>query len=84
MQFSFAWTFLLCLTAAEAHASYHRIRDAGTLVVSLAASSSGKATEIQATITNAGDVGINALTLGTILDDKPVRKLIVVDQSGRP
>ncbi|KAH6896523.1 Deuterolysin metalloprotease family-domain-containing protein [Thelonectria olida] len=84
MKFSRVWTTLACLAAAvEAHLSkQHRERDAASLVVSIANSPSGKSTEIQATITNVGTVGLSALKLGTLLDDKPVKKLTVVDEDG--
>jgi hypothetical protein len=84
MRLSSLWTALVCLTTAvEAHLSTQgRERDAGSFFVSIAASPSGKATEILATITNVGTVGLSALKLGTILDDKPVKKLTVLDEDG--
>ncbi|KAK7409655.1 hypothetical protein QQX98_008170 [Neonectria punicea] len=61
---------------------HRRSSENGVLAVSLAASS-GETTQIEATITNVGTTDLNLLKLGTILDDRPVKKLTVVSESGR-
>ncbi|KAF4991536.1 hypothetical protein FDECE_14010 [Fusarium decemcellulare] len=56
-------------------------RQSNDLVVSLAAVS-GKPTEVKATITNKGASDLSLLKIGTILDDRPVKKLTLVDENG--
>lgn len=53
------------------------------LTVSLATMSTERPTEIEATIANAGKEELSLLTLGTILDSKPVKKVTVIDEDGR-
>lgn len=72
--------------AAEAHSLINRRdhdTDASNLAVSLAASPSGRSTEIEATIANVGNAAVNLLKLGTILDSRPVKKLTIVDEKGK-
>jgi hypothetical protein len=56
-------------------------RQVGTLSVSLAPVT-GKATEVEATITNNGADDLSLLKVGTFLDDRPVEKVKVVDENG--
>ncbi|KAH7129457.1 Deuterolysin metalloprotease family-domain-containing protein [Dactylonectria estremocensis] len=76
------WTSLVCLVAAVNAHVFQQRQASGDLAVSLAPASSGKATEIQATITNTGVTGLSLLRLGTILDSGPVKKLTVTNEDG--
>ncbi|KAM0433533.1 hypothetical protein ACHAPT_004413 [Fusarium lateritium] len=58
-----------------------RSAEAADLAVTLS-SSSGKATEVEVTIKNSGSTELSLLRVGTILDKRPVQKLVVVDDAG--
>ncbi|KAM5342190.1 hypothetical protein ACJ41O_015221 [Fusarium nematophilum] len=82
MLFSRVWAAAACLAiGVESHAA-KRGPESSDLAVSLKASSSGKPTEIQATIKNVGTTELGLLKLGSLLDDRPVKKLTVVDKNG--
>ncbi|RMJ19296.1 hypothetical protein CDV36_000990 [Fusarium kuroshium] len=67
---------------AESHAPVNaRSAETAGLAVTLS-SSSGKATEVEVTIKNGGSNELSLLRVGTILDERPVQKLVVVDGAG--
>ncbi|KAJ4317077.1 hypothetical protein N0V84_007530 [Fusarium piperis] len=69
---------------AESHSPVKaRSADAAGLAVTLSPSS-GKATEVEVTIKNAGPSELSLLRVGTILDERPVQKIVVVDDAGEP
>lgn len=68
---------------AESHSPIDpRSADTALLTVSLSPSS-GKATEVEVTIKNVGSSELSLFRLGTILDERPVQKIVVVDSAGK-
>ncbi|KAF5026948.1 hypothetical protein F66182_978 [Fusarium sp. NRRL 66182] len=66
----------------QAHLPFqHHARESSDLTVSLAPVS-GKSTEVKATITNNGASDLSLLKIGTILDSRPVKKLILLNENG--
>ncbi|TLS21753.1 uncharacterized protein PpBr36_09442 [Pyricularia pennisetigena] len=86
MQFLHLSTAVLAYlsSAVVAHGSHHPIRDVegGTLEVTLEAVSPNDATNIRATIKNVGSQESRLLKVGTVLDERPVKKLTVLDSNG--
>ncbi|KAJ4178076.1 hypothetical protein NW767_014943 [Fusarium falciforme] len=67
---------------AESHSPLNaRSAEAAGLAVTLSPSS-GKATEVEVTIKNDGSNDLSLLRVGTILDERPVQKMVVVDDAG--
>lgn len=68
---------------AESHSPLNaRSAEAAGLAVTLSPSS-GKATEVEVTIKNDGSHDLSLLRVGTILDERPVQKMVVVDDTGK-
>lgn len=68
---------------AESH-SHVNARSAETAGLAVTLSpSSGKATEVKVTIKNDGSNDLSLLRVGTILDERPVQKMVVVDDAGK-
>ncbi|EHA45915.1 metalloproteinase [Pyricularia oryzae 70-15] len=86
MQFLHLSTAVLaCLSSAVvAHGNHHPVRDVAdsTLEVTLEAASPSDATNIKATIKNVGSQEARLLKVGTVLDERPVKKLTVLDSNG--
>ncbi|TLD22156.1 hypothetical protein PspLS_08158 [Pyricularia sp. CBS 133598] len=86
MQFLHLSTAVLAYlsSAVVAHGNHHPIRDVadGTLEVTLEAASPSDATNIKATFKNVGSQVSRLLKVGTVLDERPVKKLTVLDSNG--
>ncbi|KAF4975579.1 hypothetical protein FZEAL_7651 [Fusarium zealandicum] len=83
MRFSLIWATACLALGAESHyAKRGANSEASDLAVTLSVPSSGKATVVEATITNNGKHDLGLLKIGTFLDDRPVKKLTVVDETG--
>ncbi|TLD07335.1 hypothetical protein PgNI_10325 [Pyricularia grisea] len=86
MQFLHLSTAVLAYlsSAVVAHGHHNRIRDVegSTLEVTLEAASPSDVTNITATIKNVGSQESRLLKVGTVLDERPVKKLTVLDSTG--
>ena len=82
MKFFQVLTLVAQLTVGvQSHNPYRRAQESNDLSVSLA-QVPGKSSEVKATITNNGDSDLSLLKIGTILDERPVKKLTVTDENG--
>ncbi|KAH7194084.1 Deuterolysin metalloprotease family-domain-containing protein [Fusarium oxysporum] len=69
-------------SGVRAHLPHHKhARNSDALTVSLEPVS-GQSTQINVSIKNAGPTDLSLLKIGTILDERPVKKLSLEDQSG--
>lgn len=82
MRFFQVLTLVAHLTVGvQSHNPYRRAQESNDLSISLT-QVSGKPSEVKATITNNGDSVLSLLKIGTILDERPVKKLTVTDENG--
>jgi hypothetical protein len=82
MRFLQTLASVACLAiGVQSHSPYKYARQSDNLIITLA-SVPGKATEVRATIKNDGAVDLSLLKLGTILDERPVEKVKLMDENG--
>lgn len=82
MKFFQVFTLIAHLAVGvQSHNPYRRAQVSNDLSISLA-QVPGKSSEVRATITNNGDSDLSLLKIGTILDERPVKKLTVTDENG--
>ncbi|RBR25645.1 uncharacterized protein FIESC28_01608 [Fusarium coffeatum] len=82
MKFFQVLTLVAQLTVGvQSHNPYRRAQESNDLSISLA-QVPGKPSEVKATITNNGDSDLSLLKIGTILDERPVKKLTVTNENG--